>query len=237
MSDAVALDCPKCGAPVLHDKPRGAIPCTFCGTQVTRPVQKIVERVVERVVVAASAPPDARPATAWEATMCPRCRLPLFRGEDGKVVLLGCGKCGGIWLDNDSGKALVERVEKSTVDLVERADARARFDAELHTPVACVVCGSTCARARLEKGGAVVDVCRDHGTWFDRYELALVAHAYLPRAPAPRAPAGASDDALDVPDFRKVDWAGSDVAAIGKGILMAVGLAAGMAGAASSPRR
>jgi Zn-finger nucleic acid-binding protein len=237
MRDAIALDCPKCGAPVLHDQPGGAIPCTFCGTSVTRPVPKIVERVVERVVVAAAAPPDARPAAPWEAMLCPRCRLPLFRGEDGTVTLQGCGKCGGIWLDNASGQELVQRVEKTTVDLVERADARARVDAELHTPVCCVACGATCARVRLEKGGAVVDVCGEHGTWFDRYELALVAHAYTPRAPPPPVAAGASDVEMAVPDFRKVDWASSDVAAIGKGILMAVGLAAGLAGAAGSPRR
>ena len=235
MSEAVALDCSKCGAPVLHDRPGEAVACTFCGTLVTRPAQKVVERVIERVVVAAAAPADARPAKPGEAMLCPRCRLPLFRGQDGKVVLHGCGACGGIWLDNTSGQELVSRAQQSTIDLVERAGARAKVDAERQPPVACPECGGPCARVLLQKGDAVVDVCAGHGTWFDRYELALVAHAHVPRA-APPLVAPRADDGV-VPDFRKVDWANSDVAAIGKGILLAVGLAAGMAGAANSPRR
>jgi Zn-finger nucleic acid-binding protein/DNA-directed RNA polymerase subunit RPC12/RpoP len=236
MSDAIALDCSKCGAPVLHDQPGQAVPCTFCGTMVTRPVQKVVERVVERVVVAATAPAGARPAKPGEAMMCPRCQLPLFRGQDDSVILHGCGRCGGIWLDNASGQALVKRSETSTIELVERAGARARFDAERHPPVACPVCAAACARVVLDKGDAVVDVCGEHGTWFDRYELALVAHAYLTRPPLAAAKP-ASDAAFEVPDFRKTDWANSDVAAIGKGILLAVGLAAGLAGGAASPRK
>jgi len=237
MSDAIALDCSKCGAPVLHDQPGQAVACTFCGTMVTRPAQKVVERVIERVVVAATAPADARPARPGEAMMCPRCRLPLFRGEDGKVVLHGCGRCGGIWLDNASGKEVVERAQQSTIQLVERAGARAKVDAERQPPVACPVCAGSCARLLLAKGDAVVDVCSEHGTWFDRYELALVAHAYVPRPPTPAAKPTPLDDSFTVPDFRKTDWANSDVAAIGKGILLAVGLAAGLAGSAVVPRR
>lgn len=233
MSNAVALDCPKCGAPVLHDQPGGVVPCTFCGTQVARPAPRVIERVIERVVVAAAAPIDARPAEAWQASRCPRCRLPLFRGEDAEVTMLGCGKCGGIWLDNDSGQALVQRTQQSTIDLVERADSRARFDVETRDPVACVACGSTCGRVKLDKGGAVVDVCQDHGTWFDRYELALVAHAHVPRA----APPVDSSTEFAVPDFRKTDWENSDVAAIGKGILFAVAIAAGAGGARVTERR
>jgi Zn-finger nucleic acid-binding protein len=47
----------------------------------------------------------------------------------------------------------------------------------------CVVCGNPMRREHLERAGFDLDICDDHGMWFDRGELPAVAHLCGARAP------------------------------------------------------
>lgn len=86
-----------------------------------------------------------------------------------------CALCGGVF------------VETQTFDaIVEDEDRRARVDASLvewSTPprldpvqyVPCPVCDVLMNRTNFgRRSGVILDVCRNHGTWFDAEELRRV---------------------------------------------------------------
>jgi Zn-finger nucleic acid-binding protein len=58
------------------------------------------------------------------ALACPRCAATLFLGATQDVRILGCGLCG-VWLDNDSGRRVIQRFDEAVVDLANRASSHA----------------------------------------------------------------------------------------------------------------
>ena len=117
-------------------------------------------------------------AVSWQETpekiLCPGCERPLLRGEIGGAVLHECGKCLGVWLD----KATFERV-------CREAEAKSLIPGLADSPpppplpeipkvryVKCPRCRKLMNRVNFaEHSGVVLDVCRNHGTWFDANEL------------------------------------------------------------------
>ncbi len=148
--------CPRCFAKIFH----GSKHCTECGA---------------KVVVPAAANADG---TASKR-MCPRCDEALVGRLVGDVLLDECGTCHGVFLD----VAALERV------LSERRQARAESLLGTARPevgegavsaaqpsgsmyVRCPDCDTLMNRKNFAQGaGIIVDVCRDHGTWFDANEL------------------------------------------------------------------
>jgi Zn-finger nucleic acid-binding protein len=129
--------------------------------------------VVERVVVAA-------PGGSADAAMppCPRCKASLFEGQAHGVKLLGCGVCGGVFLDNDGSARIVAAPDEEIAQLAERAEARAIAPDVDTRPaaLACPVCGKAMRKVRAP-ASVELDICAAHGTWFDRSELVRVMRA------------------------------------------------------------
>jgi Zn-finger nucleic acid-binding protein len=177
MSERRTLRCPHCGAPLPPESLRGPATCAFCGIT--------------------SAPADD-PATIEAAHLdCPRCATALFEGKSGDVTLLGCGRCGGIWLDNESARSALAKADEGVAQLAQLASVNAQVNVSVMPPVACPVCKRGLQRIQEPKSEARIDVCGEHGTWFDRYELGLVLQAAHQRAAAPTTYGGAT------PDFRE----------------------------------
>jgi len=93
----------------------------------------------------------------------------------GKTHLRECSKCEGIWVDAASlQKICADREEQSAVlgiaapmatDLVGDIEKNIRY-------VPCPVCSKLMNRVNFAHcSHVVVDVCREHGTWFDKDEL------------------------------------------------------------------
>ncbi len=156
--------CDHCGAPLARSRDRGAV-CSFCErpnsplpdrVEVPVPVQ-IVHNVVQ-----------VSDASAAEVR-CPHCRSRLVSIHVEEVELAGCGGCGGIWVDNASARSVLESPRSIFSELARRAGANARHRGRRQEQAVCATCPALLNRVRTH--GVELDVCSDHGTWFDAYEL------------------------------------------------------------------
>ncbi len=113
----------------------------------------------------------ARVETAGETAPCPGCDGALERVDVGKTVLLECARCDGTWIDADRFEALRADGEAQAAVLHRYADrARARSAAVKYRK--CIRCKKMMNRVNFARlSGAVVDVCRGHGTFLDTGEL------------------------------------------------------------------
>jgi Zn-finger nucleic acid-binding protein len=177
-AQAAMLACPRCGANV----PADAAQCAYCHAAL---LVKACPRCLARVFAGHKHCPDCGGALDVVATAaastrpCPRCRVTLVARLVGDAQIDDCTQCGGTFLDRPT----IERV------LAERQQARADAivgvygdggDAPLPSPpgpmyVKCPDCAQIMNRKQFARGShVVIDVCRDHGTWFDRHELSRV---------------------------------------------------------------
>ncbi len=110
---------------------------------------------------------------------CPRCGAPFFAGKVGHLEALGCGACGGLWLDNAGTTEVLQRFVLDASQLARVVDAGAHSH-EAPSPFApaafgCPVCKKPLASAK--QADVTIDYCATHGTFFDRGELARVLRA------------------------------------------------------------
>lgn len=171
--------CDHCGAPLERDFERQAT-CTFCD-RVNAPLQRQVEvavpvQVVQKVVqvVGAGAPEAVE-------LRCPHCRKRLVSVVAKGVELAGCGGCGGIWIDNASARQVLSAPDAVFADLARRAAGNARSRAPRGVSPSCPVC--TAVLDRVITQGIELDVCGDHGTWFDPFELSVLVDRLAGREP------------------------------------------------------
>ncbi len=114
---------------------------------------------------------------------CPRCVQRMFVGKADDTVLNGCGRCSGLWLSNQDSQRAVERFPRGAYELAERATAAAKIQVDTQPPIQCPVCGDALQRVTVEHAQAEVNVCRQHGTWFDCGVLLRVARVDEEGAP------------------------------------------------------
>jgi len=208
------LTCPHCGAPLPPAAIREIVTCAFCGTAST-PHH-------DAPVVATNVQTATIPATPSNLA-CPRCKQRLFEGRVSDCVLLGCGACGGIWLDNDGAQRAVKTLDQKIEEMSQRAASHATDRPALEPRIDCPVCKKRMPRVHVGRAAIALDICAAHGTWFDRGELETVMEALRPRAAL---------QMIDVPDFRKGTMTpGADTAGlIAGGAFVVLGALATIAG-------
>lgn len=156
----VKIVCPECGGPLPPEAATVAVKCARCG-HASAPV------VAGNVVV-------GRP--------CPRCKVSPHEGNAHGVLLLGCGVCGGIFLDNEGSTRITRAPDAQIARLAERARDRAvAFSVDTRPKnLPCPLCAEAMRRVVVH-GFYDVDFCPAHGTWFDGGELTRVMQGYAPR--------------------------------------------------------
>src|SRR4029077_12783575 len=97
------------------------------------------------------------------ACVCPRCEQALFFGEADGVSMLGCGICGGIWLDNASAQRVTQQYSDRVVDMAARAAQNAQRKPDVRASAKCAQCRTDMARRTF--GMVSLDVCTEHGQW------------------------------------------------------------------------
>jgi Zn-finger nucleic acid-binding protein len=183
--DARVVRCSSCGGPRQEGSPH----CTFCGADFTlheRDLNTVCPACLTRVSDAAKfchccgvriAPESA--AAGETRLACPVCGddACLTSRQAGQWAVMECGRCVGLWLGSDS----FDRITQQAADGAAGIDESLPFTGR---PVAvagghrgpmyrkCPSCGKLMVRRNFGRAsGVVIDVCRDHGVWFDADEL------------------------------------------------------------------
>ena len=172
------LQCPNCGAPASPADVR----CGYCQVQLQTVACPSCLGMIFRGAphcshCGARAIDDHGAASASGPHACPRCAAGLTVTAIGSAFLEECGGCGGVWVDAQS----FERICRSREEQAAYVGAGSPLAAPSLGPVAqheavqyirCPACNQVMNRMNFARhSGVVVDVCKRHGTWFDRDEL------------------------------------------------------------------
>lgn len=168
--DASSLHCPNCGAAVESEAGRcpycrarlATVSCPSCFSPMFAGAAFCEKCGTRRVRVEAEETP----------AKCPACRNLLQHVSIGSTEMLECGRCDGLWVD-------AEAFERLCGDKAAQAAVLHRVSGPQSTTIPgpvkyrpCPRCGKMMNRINFGKlSGAVVDVCKGHGTFLDPGEL------------------------------------------------------------------
>jgi Zn-finger nucleic acid-binding protein len=171
--NAATLNCPSCGAAVSSDAPN----CLFCKSLLATVACPACFGLMFRGQshcqhCGARADRKENAATAHK---CPRCRVELGHTTVGETDLRDCPNCAGLWLEKESFDRICANGEQQAAVLGFGAAAVHPVAPAKVNYVPCPECGELMNRANFARySGVIVDVCREHGTWFDADELRQV---------------------------------------------------------------
>lgn len=181
--DAVVTRCPSCGAALGAD----AKACGYCGSEISllelslgEACPKCLSRMFRGAKYCSTCGVriETEKLAAAELGDCPRCETPTLvvrPVEGGRMV--ECSTCSGIWLEEGFFDRIVEeRNERAMGSFTTRRGEADRAPVNPHAGevryLACPVCGQRMHRRNFGRSsGVVIDSCRDHGYWFDAFEL------------------------------------------------------------------
>ena len=174
---AETLNCFNCGAAVSSD----AVSCQFCESRLATVacpfcfgMMFIGSKHCPRCGVAAA----QVTAADLPARNCPRCRVEMQSVVIGATTVRECLKCEGLWLDVASfEKICADREQQSAVlGAASPEPTHAVLDAVSKVSyVPCPECRQLMNRINFARcSGVIVDICKGHGTWFDRDELSRI---------------------------------------------------------------
>lgn len=120
----------------------------------------------------------AAQATAAELSVlsCPRCKTNMSSITLGAVAMRECERCVGLWVEVAAFENICADREQQSAVLGAALPAPAHQlpsgDPDAIRYVPCPQCGQLMNRINFARcSGVIVDVCKGHGTWFDRDEL------------------------------------------------------------------
>jgi Zn-finger nucleic acid-binding protein len=173
---AETLNCPNCGAASSSE----AAQCQFCGSRLATiacascfGMMFIGSKHCHRCGAAAASREDLTNVTQ----QCPRCRIDMQSLRLGSTTVQECDRCQGLWLNVASFESICANREQQAAVLGSAAVAPSK-NAPGPAPVKyvpCPRCSQLMNRINFARcSGVIVDVCKGHGTWFDRDELSSI---------------------------------------------------------------
>jgi len=171
--EAGFLSCPACGASAKTDAPK----CQHCGTRLaTVACPACFAMMFRGSKFCPHCGARAERAEAAKTKLsCPRCSGGLTEVRLGETPLCECGSCHGLWIDASAFEQICTDRERHSIVLGTASAAfvpgQRPFEAKV-TYVRCPACRTLMNRVNFAKcSGVIIDVCRQHGAWFDRDEL------------------------------------------------------------------
>jgi Zn-finger nucleic acid-binding protein len=171
--EARTLNCPMCGASASTD----ATKCLHCGARLATVACPSCFGMIFRgakFCCHCGAKVDRREVADDSVRACPSCRVSMKAIVVGKTDLRECPKCEGLWADAESLQQICADQEQQAALLGVAAPVPAATNAPLEkiTYRPCPVCHELMHRVNFARcSHVVVDVCKAHGTWFDKDEL------------------------------------------------------------------
>lgn len=183
--EASVVRCSSCGAP----RQEGALACKYCGADFTLHEQdletvcpKCLARVSNRAKFCHHCGVRLMPENiAGQTTnlVCPVCGegYRLRNRKLGEVAAVECTRCVGLWLGHETVVSLVESAAKEALDVDQvfgglRASPQNAAGQQGPLYRKCPECRRLMNRRNYgRRSGVIVDVCREHGIWFDAEEL------------------------------------------------------------------
>jgi Zn-finger nucleic acid-binding protein len=173
--EAQTLNCPNCGAAISSDSPK----CQYCESKLATiacPSCFAMMFIGSRHCPHCGA--AAAPATAAELSVlkCPRCKIDMSSITLGTTAMRECETCAGLWVEVAAFENICADREQQSAVLGAASPAPAHQstsgDPDKIRYVPCPQCGQLMNRINFAScSGVIVDVCKGHGTWFDRDEL------------------------------------------------------------------
>ncbi len=169
------LKCPMCGATAASD----ASCCDHCGARLATVACPSCFGMMFRGQqfcphCGAKADRQDSDATA-KPEPCPRCKTMMDAVVIGGSNLRECPRCEGIWTDTETLRQICASREQQAGVLGMATHIPSNNVADIDKQIhywPCPVCGELMNRVNFANySGVIVQVCREHGTWFDRDEL------------------------------------------------------------------
>ncbi len=177
----LTLHCPSCGGTVR----RSAETCEYCGSYLDFSLKgKTIHcphcyartPAESRFCIRCGRPvnPSIGDGVLREDRLCPRCSVAMRGQTIGEYSLLGCTECSGFFLRHDTFEMMQDRMDRVIVP----TDGKTRDGSTPESKVVYVRC-PVCRRMMNRRNfavisGVIVDLCRDHGIWFDSDELETI---------------------------------------------------------------
>jgi len=173
---AETLKCPNCGAAVSSDAPQ----CQYCSSRlatVACPSSFALMFIGSKHCPRCGAAAAETVAADLPTLKCPRCRVEMQSLVIGATQVRECAQCEGLWVDVASfEKICADREQQAAVlGTASLTEVHAVSAANKVSYVPCPQCAQLMNRVNFAKcSGVIVDVCKGHGTWFDREELSQI---------------------------------------------------------------
>ncbi len=173
---AEALNCPNCGAAAQSD----CTQCEFCKTRLKTMacpscfgLMFIGSKFCGRCG-AIAAPVEV--IADDDTGDCPRCRKALEKMSVGSTTICGCTTCEGLWVGAATFESICADRESQACVLgfLDKRTVRSQPLTKVNY-VPCPDCGQLMNRNNFAKtSGVIVDICKQHGVWFDADELPAI---------------------------------------------------------------
>jgi Zn-finger nucleic acid-binding protein len=172
MAEASTLNCPMCGAATRSDAPN----CGHCGARLaTVACPSCFGMIFEGSRFCGLCGARVEREVGEETVFpCPRCdgHPALTRITIGKAMLNECGKCHGLWVDKFSFEQICTDREQQAAILGPAIKVPPPVGREKVRYIRCPECDELMQRMNFAgASGVVIDLCRQHGSWFDDKEL------------------------------------------------------------------
>ena len=176
MNRPEALNCPNCGATVMSDRSS----CEFCRTRLkTMGCSKCLGMMFLGSKFCGHCGVSAQATELLEEAdpgNCPRCKVSLQSLQIDSVHVRECERCGGFWPSVKEFEELcTNREQQASVLGFIGSYAHPNADPPPVSYVPCPDCGQLMNRSNFARSsGVIIDMCREHGVWFDAGELSKI---------------------------------------------------------------
>ncbi|ABF41518.1 hypothetical protein Acid345_2517 [Candidatus Koribacter versatilis Ellin345] len=173
MPTAQTLHCPNCGAAVSSDSSK----CVYCNARlatVSCPSCFGMMFIGEKFCSHCGAVAHRTETGPDGKMLCPKCGEQEMKTiQVGKSHFWECPACDGMWLDATTLQQICAEKEEQAAVIGMPTEPREPVHVDTNFKyVPCPVCTQLMNRVNFARmSGVIVDVCKAHGTWFDKDEL------------------------------------------------------------------